>query len=77
MNGSVVLTNPVFVDVTFPAFASVGAGGDLATQNPVVLLDHNNPATRLAANDGGVVAVDTSGGALAGCYVDAVRYGHL
>lgn len=77
VNGNVVLTNPVFVDVTFPAFASFGAGGDLATQNPVVLLDHNNPATRLAANDGGVVVVDTSGGALAGCYVDAVRYGHL
>lgn len=76
-NGNVVLPDPVYVDVTWPAFASLGGAGNLASADPVLLLDHNSPAVRLAANDGGVVCVDGSGGALAGCYVDAVRYGHL
>jgi hypothetical protein len=77
-NNLVSLTNPVFQDVTFDAYASLGAGGNLATQNPMVLVDHNQPASRLAANQGGVVAVDTSGaGTLAGCFLDVVRYGHL
>jgi hypothetical protein len=77
-NNLVSLTDPVFQDVTFNAYTSLGAGGNLATQNPMVLLDHNTPASRLAANNGGVVAVDASGaGTLAGCFLDVVRYGHL
>lgn len=77
-NNLVSLTNPLFQDVTFPLYASLGAGGNLATQNPVVLLNHDQPASRLAANDGGVVAVDASGaGTLAGCFLDVVRYGQL
>jgi hypothetical protein len=82
VNNAVTLTNPVYIDVTWPAFNSVGAGGNLAVQNPTILLTDTNNATasaavRLAANDGGVVCVDTSGGALAGCHVDFVRYGQL
>ena len=77
-NNIVSPLNPVFEDITFPLFTSLGAGGNLATQNPVILLDYRNPLTRLAANDGGVVAVDASGaGTLAGCFLDVVRYGHL
>lgn len=77
-NNVVNLTNPIFEDVTFPAFASLGAAGNLSTQNPQILLDHNTFASRIAANDGGVVAVDASGaGTLAGCFLDVVRYGHL
>lgn len=82
VNNAVTLTNPVSVDVTWPAFTSVGAAGNLAVQNPNILLTDTNSATvsaavRLAANDGGVVCVDTSGGALANCFVDFVRYGQL
>jgi hypothetical protein len=77
-NNLVTLTNPIFQDVTFNAYTSLGAAGNLATQNPVVLLDHNTPASRLAANNGGVVAVDASGaGTLTGCFLDVVRYGQL
>lgn len=77
VNGNVVFTDPVFEDVTWPAFASLGGAGDLANADPVIQLNFLTPATRLAANDGGVICVDASGGALAGCYVDVVRYGHL
>jgi hypothetical protein len=76
-NNVVSLTNPVFTDVSWPAFASVGAGGNLAVQNETLFFDQNTILTRLAANDGGVVMVDTSGGALTGAFVDVVRYGHL
>lgn len=82
VDNAVTLTNPVSVDVTWPAFTSVGAAGNLAVQNPTLLLTDTNSSTasaavRLAANQGGVVCVDTSGGALANCFVDFVRYGQL
>lgn len=76
-NNIVSPLNPIYQDVSWPAFASVGAGGDLATQNPQIFFDHNTFPPRVAANNGGVVLVDTSGGALSGCFVDVVRYGHL
>lgn len=77
-NNLVTLTDPLFQDITFPAYTSLGAAGDLATQNSVILLNHDQPTTRLAANNGGVVAVDATGvGGLAGCFLDVVRYGHL
>lgn len=76
-NNLVVLTDPIFQDVTWPAFASIGAGGDLAVQNPQFVFNQDVFPTRVAANDGGVVLVDNSGGALTGCFVDVVRYGHL
>jgi len=76
-NNIVSPLNPIFQDVTWPAFASIGAAGNLATQNPQFVFNQDVFPTRIAANNGGVVLVDNSGGALSGCFVDVVRYGHL
>lgn len=80
--GDIVLTNPVYQDVTWPAFSSVGTSGNLATQNPVIELVNNslaNPLTRLAADDGGIALVDLDsvGAPLTSGFVDFCRYGIL
>jgi len=75
-DGSVNLTNPIFEDVTWGSFSSIGTSGNLATQNPFQVL--TGGITRLAADDGGIVMVDNSGAArLSGLFVDVARYGRL
>lgn len=74
--GAPILTNPIFDEVTFQLFASLGTSGNLATQNAAVMYD--GLMARVAADNGGVVFVDATGSAaLNGCFVDAVRYGKL
>ena len=78
--GSLDLTNPIYEDVNWPAFASLtSGGGNLSTQNPSIILDASHPLTRCGADGGGVVFVDGSGAAalLTGAYVDVVRFGTL
>jgi hypothetical protein len=76
--GSVTLTNPVQVPLSWPAFNSFGTSGNLATQNVCIELDATSPLVRLAADSAGIVFVDASGSsALANCYVDIVRFGRL
>jgi hypothetical protein len=73
---AVVLTNPVYEDITWPQFDSFGTSGNLASQNPVLVL--NGAIARLGADDGGLAAIETSGAALlSGGYIDVVRYGRL
>ena len=73
---AVVLTNPVYEDITWPEFSSFGTSGNLATQNPTLVL--NGAIARLGADDGGLAAVEISGSALiSGGYIDVVRYGRL
>jgi hypothetical protein len=75
--GAVVATNPIFDEIAFPEWSSVGTDGNLATQNPAVM--YTGLLARVAADDGGVLFVDVSGTAatLNGGYVDVVRYGFL
>jgi len=83
--GALSLTNPIYEDLVWPAFNSIGTNGNLATQNPSLSLDQSHPLTRLAADSvntlnpgGGVVFVDNGGAAaLNGAYVDVVRFGRL
>lgn len=75
-NGAPILTDPVSEDWTFRAHTSLGVSGNLATQNPCLIL--SGLAARLGADNGGMVIVDASGtGALAGGFMDVVRYGRL
>ncbi len=74
--GAVVNTNPIFEDVTWPVWTSLGTSGNLATQNPFLMRTGGVP--RLAADDGGLALLDVSGtAALTGLFVDFVRYGML
>lgn len=74
--GAVVNTNPIFEDVTWPVFTSLGTSGNLATQNPFLM--RTGGVARLAADDGGLALLDISGfEALTGLFVDFVRYGVL
>src|SRR5258708_494988 len=67
---------PVFEDVVWNAFSSTGASGNLVNQNPGLVL--TGLTSRLAADDGGVVFLDISPGALLnGLFVDVARYGTL
>ena len=75
---ALTLTNPSYQDFTWPAFASFGTSGNLATQNPTLDVDESSPLCRLAADNAGVTFVDVSGSeALDGLFVDIVRYGRL
>jgi len=74
--GAIILTNPIFEDITWGNWTSLGTSGNLATQNEFQVLAGG--LTRLAADDGGVVFVDASGtAALSGLFVDVARYGRL
>lgn len=75
--GAAILTNPIFDEVVFPLFASIGTSGNLATQNGAVM--YTGLLERIAADKGGVLFVDNStpAGSLDGCFVDVVRYGKL
>lgn len=71
-----VLTTPLYEDITWPSWTATGTSGNLATQNPVLVL--NSAIARLGADDGGIAAVDLSGSsALNNGYIDVVRYGRL
>jgi hypothetical protein len=73
--GAVILTTPRFVTTTWGTFAANGGGGNLATNFPVMEL--SGEICRIAADNGGVVFLDMSGGALNGLFVDVARYGKL
>lgn len=63
-----------FIDVTWPQFtATTGALG--AAAFPVI--EAPSELIRIGADDGGIQAVDLSGGSLANAYVDVVRFGRL
>jgi len=72
--GAPIATPVIFVDQTWGTFASVGAG-DLGAQNET--LELTGQIARIAANDGGIVFVDRSGGSLDGAFIDVIRYGEL
>lgn len=77
-NSVVVLTSPLFSEVTWPSFAALGASGNLTAACPALML--GELFSRVAANNGGIrlinsiEEVDTG---LDGAYVDIVRYGVL
>lgn len=73
--GAPVLTGPRFVDYQWGTYAPVGGAGNLGVQYPMD--EMSDMVNRLAADDGGVVLIDASGGELAEEYVDVVRYGVL
>lgn len=67
---------PVFEDVNWPLFSSLGTSGNMATQNPLIVREQG--IGRLSADDGGMLFIDASGAAsLNGLYVDVARYGKL
>lgn len=75
-SGTVIATPVRFQDYVWGSYAANGGAGNLGVNYPVVELP--SPSIRLSADDGGVQLVDMSGtGALAGQYVDVVRYGRL
>lgn len=71
--GTIPLTEAVAHDVVWNTWSSL-ASANFATQYQYQFLPE--AVTRMAANAGGVILVDLSGG-LAGSYVDVVRYGVL
>lgn len=73
--GAVILTTPRFITTTWGTYAANGGGGNLGTNFPVMEL--TGEIERIAADDGGVVFVDMSGGNLTGLFVDVARYGRL
>jgi hypothetical protein len=75
--GAAVLTTPMFDEISFPEWSSLGTSGNLATQNPGVM--YEGLLARVAADDGGVLFLDVSSVAatLTGGFVDCVRYGKL
>lgn len=77
--GAVVLTQVTYVDVTWPLIVAIGApAGNLTTnQFPITQIEGGWPV-RSSCDDGGVALIDASGtAALAGAYVDVIRYGRL
>lgn len=76
--GAIVTTVPLFQDIVWDAWTSLGTSGNLSTQRPVRVLI-NEPIVRLAADDGGVLFVDGSGvdAVFTEKFVDVVRYGKL
>lgn len=73
--GAVIPDQARFIDYTFGSYAVSGAA-NLTSQYPVDDLS-TGPINRLAADDGGMMIMDASGGSLAGLFVDVVRYGRL
>jgi hypothetical protein len=69
---------PVFQDVFWDSFSSIGTSGNLSTQRPILTFGENDIVTRLAADDGGLAIIDNSGAeAFAEGFVDFTRYGTL
>jgi hypothetical protein len=87
VQGALTQTNPVFEELQWPVWTSIGTSGNLATQNPALDIDASHPLVRLgcsgvgsspsaAPTSVGVTFVDDTGaGVLSGCYVDVIRYG--
>ena len=73
--GAVIAAGVRFVDFTWPSYVVTGGTGNIGNGFPVFEL--TGPASRLAADTGGVQLVDMSGGTLASQYVDVVRYGRI
>ena len=86
-SGSIQGSFPIQDSFIWPAWTNVGTSGNLAVQNPELTIAEGTggqallrlgcsgiPFTTTAV---GVTFVDTSGGALAGFFVDVVRYGRL
>lgn len=72
-NGTVGVTTPACVDVTWGSWAPIA--GDLPNQYQTQMF--TGELERLGANNGWVLFVDGSAGLLANQYVDVVRYGVL
>lgn len=73
--GAIILTSPRFITTTWGSYAANGGGGNLGTNFPLMTL--TGEIERIAADDGGVVFLDMSGGNLTGLFVDVARYGRL
>lgn len=72
--GAVIATPAGFVEQVWGTYAAAGGAGNLSTQYPYIILGQD--VTRLAAENGGVVLQDMTGG-LVNQYIDVVRYGRL
>jgi hypothetical protein len=78
--GAIDLTIPSIMDtVNWPIFARIGTDGNMRDVRPSIL--YAGVAARVAADNGGIVLVDTSnagaGGDLTELFVDIIRYGRL
>jgi hypothetical protein len=75
--GAASLTPCGFQDTTWGAFAGSGGAGNLAAQWPMQEFT-GGPLNRLAADGGGIVLIDVSGGKLlVDQSIDICRYGHI
>jgi hypothetical protein len=73
--GAVIATLARFREYTFGTYAAAGGVGNLSIQYPVDEI-LGGPLNRLAADDGGIVIQDITGG-LVDQYVDICRYGRI
>lgn len=73
--GAVISGLARFREYTFGSYAAAGGAGNLSTQYPVDEI-LGGPLNRLAADDGGVVIQDITGGFVE-AYVDVCRYGRI
>lgn len=75
-DGVVSLTDCAALDMIWGSWSPV-AIANLPAVPQYQTMFFSGEFERLGANDGGVIFVDTSGGVLAGQYVDVIRYGVL
>jgi len=73
--GAVIAGLARFREYVFGSYAAAGGAGNLSTQYPVDEI-LGGPLNRIAADDGGVVIQDITGG-ITESYVDVVRYGKI